>query len=203
MGTSQAAPALDARRALNVTPAVLIAIFAAIPGVVGAQQPATRDQGGRAPLSTDSVPRTVVEAERQATGLARGTPNNPRRDWDSPARGTTERTCVDTDSVSIAQSGDFIVGPFAQYNANWNAGYGKLVWQPAVLSPSEPTTLTVRAVRLDTPDAARVFEGFPLTYSRAGPTKFHVTGVHLPTRGRWLLVATAGMNWGCFIHTVS
>src|SRR5215210_7908800 len=193
----------DSRRAMNATRAVVIVILAGLPGALGAQQGARRDERGRAPLISDSMPHTAAEAERQATRMVRVAPTNPPRDWDSAARGTTDYTCVDADSASIAQSGDFIVGPFAPYNANWHAGYGKLVWQPAVLSPSEPTTLTVRAVRLDIPDAGRVFEGFAPTYSRAGPTRFYVTGVHLPSRGRWLLVATAGANWGCFVHTVS
>jgi hypothetical protein len=180
-----------------------IVLLAVVPSLLGAQQRVLRDEGGRPALISDSVPRTAAEAEAQAKGHVRDTPNNPRRDWDSPAQGTTERACVDTDKTSLAQSGDFIAGPFAAYNTNWHNGYGKLVWQPAVVSVAVPVTLTVRARRLDAQDQARVFEGFVPTHSRDGPTKFYITGVHLPTAGRWLLVATAGPNWGCFIHTVN
>ena len=180
----------------------VILMLAGLPSLLGAQQRAARDEGGRPALISDSVPRTAAEAEAQGKRHLRGAANNVRRAWDSSAQGTTERTCVDADKASIAQSGDFIAGPFALYNENWHNGYGKLVWQPAVVSAAAPATLTVRARRLDAQDQARVFEGFVPTYSRAGPTKFYITGVHLPSTGRWLMVATAGPNWGCFLLTV-
>lgn len=181
---------------------VTLIMLATLPALLGAQHAARREEAGRPAVALDSVPRSVADAERDASHYLRISPDNPRRDWDSSAHGTTERVCVDGDSTSIAQSGDFIVGPFGRYNDNWRNGYGLLTWQPAAVPRTEAPTLTVRAERLDARDGGRVFEGFRLTHSRIGPTQFYVTGVHLPTTGRWLLVATAGPNWGCFLFTV-
>jgi hypothetical protein len=184
-------------------------------GAHGAPPPAARqspvtvsagrpEEGGRLALASDSVPRSIVEAEYQGARYpAAGVPNNPRRSWDSLAGGTRERRCVDVDNVSVAQSGDFIAGPFALYNPVWRTGYGKLIWQSFQVSQpwrSNPL-LTVRAARIDPSGETRVFDGLSISTNGTG-TLFYPTGVHLPTSGRWLMVATAGNNWGCFVITV-
>jgi hypothetical protein len=159
------------------------------------------EEGGRPALASDSVPRSITEAEYQGARYpVVGVSNNPRRSWDSLAGGTKERRCVDVDKVSMAQSGDFIAGPFASYNQNWRTGYGKLIWQP-LLVPSPHAPLTVRAAHIDPSGETRVFDGLSITGNGTG-TLFYPTGVHLPTSGRWLMVATAGNNWGCFVITV-
>ena len=54
-----------------------IFLLAVVPSLLGAQQRVLRDEGGRPALISDSVPRTAAEAEAQAKGHVRDTPNNP------------------------------------------------------------------------------------------------------------------------------
>jgi hypothetical protein len=161
---------------------------------------------GRSAVGSDSVPLSVREAESKGDRSPRAIRNNV----DSLSReivgGTGDRRCVDVDKMNIVRSGDFVAGPFSSYNDEWRGGYGKIWWQPAVVAaPSAP--LTVSAARLDAVAETRVFEQPTLAYTidhsgkRTG-AQFYPSGFRVPSRGRWLLVASAGENWGCFIVTV-
>ncbi len=158
-------------------------------------------EGGRPAVASDSVPYSFVEAEFEgARHPVAAAPNNPRRPWVSLAGGTRERRCVDVDKLNIARSGDFIAGPFAPTYGGLHTGSSKLIWQPFhISSPAE--RLTVRAARIDPTGATSVFDGFEITGNGTG-TRFYPSGVGFPTTGRWLMVATAGANWGCFVITV-
>jgi len=113
---------------------------------------------------------------------------------------------VTTHSQAV-RSGDFIAGPFESYNDVWKQGYGKLWWHPSEMTPKRPL-LVVQATRLDEQAESRVFESSDIAWpsgpneSEATSLKFYPTGIRLPSLGRWMLVATAGNNWGCFIHTL-
>jgi hypothetical protein len=115
--------------------------------------------------------------------------------------GSSARTCVDA-ADNVVRSGDVIGAGFAYYDAAWPGGYGKIGWQTPNTTPGTAPQLTVRATRLDSGAVTRVFE-FPVTETRYNNSVlFYASGVHVPTSGRWMLVATAGSSWGCFLLTV-
>ena len=94
------------------------------------------------------------------------------------------------------QSGDFFSGSIS---FGWDRTYeiAKLA-----LVPSYPDAigsgLTVRVSRIDPPGETVRFEVRNLAKSGAG-TQFFPTRPTFPTPGKWLIVAAAGVNWGCFV----
>jgi hypothetical protein len=161
----------------------------------------------RAAQPKDSVPSSIAEAEAEGARWPRAVANN-----ETPATtgvvGSSERRCMNVDHVNIARSGDFVAGPFQFYYSTWSGGYGKLWWQPAWVSRTDTATLTVRVARLDAHVDAAIFAQSFLTHgtprgehTRLSPD-FYPSGIHVPSTGRWLLVATAGPNWGCYVLTV-
>lgn len=162
--------------------------------------------GGRSAIASDSVHASVRDAEAEGRRWPAAVANNRYSSESALDGGTPQRQCVDVDRINIAQSGDFVVGPFASYNEEWHRGYGKIWWHSA--SATTPNaTLIVRASRLDGDAAPRVFEQsfitFPVDHAgkRTG-SLFYPSDFRMPSAGRWMLVATAGDNWGCFILTV-
>jgi hypothetical protein len=166
---------------------------------------AQRDWTGRPAVSADSVAQSVLEAEERGRRHPQAVTNNADR-YHNAYTGTHERRCVNADADS-KRSGDFIAGPLLLYNDVWRQGSGKLWWHPNEM-PSEAPMLTVHATRLDESAEARVFDSATIAWG-SGPNasattspKFYPTGIRLPTVGRWMMVATAGNNWGCFVLTV-
>jgi hypothetical protein len=145
-------------------------------------------EAGRAATDADSVPRSIAEAESPGAHTAH----------------TAERKCFAATGYNPARSGDISARGFDIYNDLWTIGYGKIAWETPNATPgAAPAPLmTVRATRLDPPGATRVFDVHAVEQSTAGNTLFYPSGIHLPTSGTWMLVATAGPNWGCFLHTV-
>ncbi len=160
---------------------------------------------GRPALPADSVAQSIAEAEERGSRHPPAVTNNAGR-YHTAYTGSHERRCVDTERGAM-RSGDFVAGPFDLYNGVWRQGYGKLWWHPNEMPPEAPV-LVVQAIRLDEPADGLVFEAKQVagqsgpTESGATGTRFYPTGIRLPTVGRWMLVATAGNNWGCFILTV-
>jgi len=195
--------ALGGGEALRFRILLALALVFALPCVA----PAQAEWLGRAPTAGDSMPATIAEAEAEGARQPRATPNNLMESAPGVTIvGTTERRCVPADR-DVVRSGDFIAGPFAWYNDAWHQGTGKMWCQPSEMPPEAPT-LIVRATRLDAPAEGRVFETSDVAQP-SGPgdsawtrIRFYPTGIRLLTVGRWLLVATAGNNWGCVVVTV-
>jgi hypothetical protein len=166
---------------------------------------AQRDWTGRPAVPEDSVAQSVLEAEERGSRHPPAVTNNAGRYHDSYT-GSRERRCVNADAGAM-RSSDFVAGPFDRYNDLWRQGYGKLWWHPNEM-PSEAPMLTVQATRLDEVAESRVYETRDIASpsgpgeSRATSARFYPTGIRLPTVGRWMMVATAGNNWGCFVLTV-
>ncbi|MCA9720835.1 MAG: GNAT family N-acetyltransferase, partial [Gemmatimonadetes bacterium] len=195
--------ALGGGEALRYRILLAVALLCTLPAVA----PAQAEWLGRAPTAADAMPATTAEAEVEGARHPRATPNNVMESAPGVTiAGTTERRCVPADR-DVVRSGDFVAGPFAWYNEVWHQGYGKMWWQPSEMPPVAPT-LIVRATRLDAPAEGRVYETSEVAQP-SGPResawtriRFYPTGIRLPTVGRWLLVATAGNNWGCVVHEV-
>ena len=134
--------------------------------------------------------------------------------------GESERVCVDVQpgvSESGAwRSGDFVAGHFDVFleERPKNPRYSKLWWSPVHNRPDLLAGVTVRAVRLDELEDARSTRVFhfeivawpespdatstPLPKDEY-PDYFYPSGLELPSGGHWMLVATMGPNWGCFV----
>jgi hypothetical protein len=165
-----------------------------------------------------TLPRSIAEAEAEARAHAQAAPpSNPPTPFKS-ALGTPERTCVEAERYQVPagelsasaplpsagtsagaglRSGEFVAGSFAAYIEEWrrDPGFGKLWWFP--LHTREMPGLTIRAILLDDPAVTRVFNA-PFTAFNATGT-FYPSSVMLPVAGRWMLIATSGPDWGCFV----
>ena len=135
--------------------------------------------------------------------------------------GVADRVCVDVEpgvaETGAWRSGDFVAGSFDVYleERPKDFVYNKLWWSPAYNRPDLLAGVTVRAVRLDAPGPGPSTEIFFLDQVAWGagsaeatptplpegvhPDYFYPSGLELPTGGHWMLVATMGPNWGCFV----
>jgi hypothetical protein len=163
---------------------------------------------GRAALATDMVPHSLTEAEAQGAAHPRAAANNSAAF--SPVAGTAERKCVDAEGLTFVRSGDFVAGSFTipARDEGWTTHRShKLPWEPSQVTSGVP--LVVRAARVDEPGDTRVFGPFSLVRGVDPATGVQSAGqgyasaIRLPSAGRWLLIATAGPNWGCYLVTVS
>jgi hypothetical protein len=170
-----------------------------IPLPAFAQEAARPQESGRVAEPRDSVPQSVAEAERQALMVPSLSESESHvfQNVDSAQSGTSDRKCVEVGNADYVRSGDFVVG-FATYAANWRSGYGKLAWEPVHGSRSSPQDLVVSASRLDKNELGHVFAA----HLNRGARFFYPSGIHLPSAGRWLLVARAANTWGCFVYTL-
>jgi len=122
------------------------------------------------------------------------------------------RTCALPWINTSSQSGDFKIGGQISPAFPLIAGQrGKIWWAPVHNSKNMPPLL-VRGRNLTTMKDTVRFTltgiAFPIPSSGARVpeserTYFFPSGTTLPTPGRWLVVATSGTNWGCFVLTVS
>jgi hypothetical protein len=147
------------------------------------------------------VPATIETAE--AEGAAWPRPSQPST---QPEYTATHDFGVDVprkcnESVGADRqihSGEFLIGGEVGSGANWFPAPGreaKIWWAPR--HPAEGDTLVVRA---------RLIDGAPADTSRfvsanwvVNSAWFYASGYMLPSHGRWLLVATSGPDWGCFV----
>jgi hypothetical protein len=168
------------------------------------------------------APATIQEAEAEGAAFPREAPPPSLPFGFGDVNGTQERKCVAFPDGGVLsanwiqnsrRSGDFVVG--AEIIQGLQAGgEAKVFWVPLHDPASRNATLLVRSVRLDQPAITSRFVGkdyaFPMKEQRS-PIKdsavdrehgFYPSGFSLPSAGRWLLIATSGPDWGCFIVTV-
>ena len=166
--------------------------------------------------TTLSAYRIVQAAEQEGAAFPHGIRQAPPFRLRAETIGTAERKCVEfppnVDSkwafhhpVS-RRSGEFETG--ALITALKAGQRGKVWWNPLHNPQSAKAALIVRGTRLDQPEITSRFVSsriaWPVLHTDAPMPKyaFYPSGFALPSRGRWLLVATAGNDWGCFIVTV-
>jgi hypothetical protein len=186
---------------LRVKPLDALAIVViALPRAAIAQQAASGEDVGRLAVARDSVPHSVLEAEKRGRRMVLPSPSDalPLQPVFAVQAGSGARRCVDVGRSQYARSGDFVVGPFASYRSVWNRGYGKLAVVPVHGSPKSPPSLVITASRLGATSGARIFDAS----LQHGAWYFYPTNIHLPGRGRWLLVTATSQTWGCFVFTL-
>jgi beta-lactamase regulating signal transducer with metallopeptidase domain len=170
-----------------------------------------------------STPGSITDAERQALSHPRPAGAELLNDFDNVATapGTTERQCMELQSP--VRSGESVAGvstllrradgqvrvqtvnPLAFPGP---AGMERtLWWSPKYLAAGlAPWLLEVRAVRLDkpaTPGVSYFFKNWITVFSAQTPDRrrYVYPNVHeLAREGRWMVIATAGPNWSCFVY---
>jgi hypothetical protein len=124
-------------------------------------------------------------------------------------RGTAERRCVtpysnvgvDSSSHSDGplRSGEFIV----RYGGLFVNQPTKMLWMP-LHNPSDYSgTLLIRAVRPDHPDDSLRVSVSDWGWSGSHVNSGYVSSVAFPSPGTWLVIATAGPDWGCYLLSVA
>ena len=120
------------------------------------------------------------------------------------------RTCVTGWDVGPASSGEFTIGGEISDRLPLRAGkVGKIWWKPANAAANMPPLL-VRGRNLSSPTDTVLFRSTQIAWQGvAGAPPDHATsrsyffpsGFSVPSPGRWVVIATSGRNWGCFIVT--
>jgi hypothetical protein len=170
-----------------------------------------------APGSTPAEAGLVAAAEAQGARYARiAPPDEPGSNFRRPAMGTAERRCVEARDTTLTgmrairyagpvRSGEFVIGGLGSaFGQNLTR---KIWWAPLHFARSMPS-LVVSGRKLGTPNDTVTFVSsqvaWPSTRDGTGSGEyFFPTGFTFPSTGRWLLVASSGSNWGCFILTVN
>lgn len=138
--------------------------------------------------------------------------------------GSDDRRCVAV-ARAPTRSGEFVVsGDFVAHDGTemgglpsaWRSEGGvsakrplRIWWSPAHNAADMPPLLIrARALAKDG-DTLRILDSAivhppnpgPPPRTPKGPFEF-LSGIEFPTSGRWILIATSGANWGCFVFDV-
>jgi hypothetical protein len=165
--------------------------------------------GSHASAQTLRVPRGETEAAIIAAAEADGAAYpHPARDSSAAA----PRRCVAGHDVGPEKSGEFTIGGMLGGPRGMVAGReGKVWWSPLYRAANMPP-LVVRGRRLVAPMDTLWFTSDRIAWPVPGPHMqvpeserqyFFPSGITMPREGRWLVIATSGANWGCFILSVA
>jgi hypothetical protein len=116
------------------------------------------------------------------------------------AVGTSERKCVEANGTKQVRSGEFVAGPFALYGQNWPR-FGKVWWAPLYPNVQNDRLPPARITATRLNYRAQTYTK-DLETTAWGGGWFYPSGFLLPWYGRWMIVVTAGENWGCFLYTL-
>ncbi len=123
------------------------------------------------------------------------------RDAFPGSHGTANRTCAEGHELGPIRSGEFLIGGQLGGKAAMIAGRpGKVWWAPLHNARNMPPLL-VRGRRLSAPNNTVRFSSRMVARSIGQPERhyFFPSEIIVPRPGRWLMIATSGANWGCFI----
>lgn len=173
-------------------------------------------QAGSSPqyLSGSTEQEIVAAAEREAIVFPTDTrvPNRMKRVFTARGtQGTAERKCVAGSGVGPLRSGEFVIG--GELSGKDPRDRGKRVapkiwWSPLHHGPK--MELLVRARRLEASGEYR-YVGVTVAYGTGGPGQqvpeeereyFFPSSIEFLHSGRWVIVATQGSDWGCFVLTM-
>lgn len=163
------------------------------------------------------IPRSVAAAEAEGAVFPRGgTPAHVSPEFARPLSGTAERRCVapttaelgDPSSDLPLRSGEFLVrgGWAGEHGGLMATRPNKFSWLSLHNPLDSPNALLIRAARAGHPDdevirEATAYWGYP------GAGREHegafMSGITFPKAGTWLVIVTAGNDWGCFLFRVA
>lgn len=147
------------------------------------------------------IPASTAAAEREGASYRRIAGSSD----------ATPRTCSLPWVSAPARSGEFKIGGQTSPAFPLKAGQrGKIWWSPIHYAKDMPPLLvrgrnltTIKdTVRFTLSDIAFPVPGNGARVPESQRTYFFPSGTTLPTPGRWLVIATSGSNWGCFVLTV-
>jgi hypothetical protein len=157
-----------------------------------------------------AVAATVAQAEAEAIGFPRFSATVPRQPFfaDKPFAGTSDRRCVpsstdDPQASGSLRSGDMIVRGRLSGPSGLQAGKEhKILWLPLHGDRTRRIDLVLRATRIGHPadSLRRTIPG--IVTGGGGRMNGYPSSVSFPSAGQWLVVATAGDDWGCFVLDV-
>jgi hypothetical protein len=164
----------------------------------------------RAVTAQSAISTTAAQAEAEAAAYPHsGIASAPQSFFSRPFAGTSDRRCVAADEADdlkasgSLRSGEVIVRGHWMDPAGLRAGEEhKFLWLPLHGSGEMRAPLVIRAHHLGEPAdsvrlmVARIAHGGGYVYGYPSLVSF-------PSSGRWLVVATAGEDWGCFVLDVA
>jgi hypothetical protein len=158
------------------------------------------------------IPASVAAAEAEGAALPRrAAPAPVAPDFTRPSGGTAARKCVapsasDADASGQLRSGEFLVrGRFVGRFGLQALKASKIYWMPLHDPLDYPNALLIRATRIGHPDDA--FRLAVADWAYPGHGHERDSGfpslVTFPSPGTWLVLATMGDDWGCFLFPVA
>ncbi|MDB4874270.1 MAG: hypothetical protein JWM41_716 [Gemmatimonadetes bacterium] len=167
---------------------------------------------GACTLAAQTIPVTVAQAESEAIGFPHAKAQDPSQPLFAASQfaGISDRRClasttVDRRATGSLRSGDIIVRGGLINTHEMKAGEkDKLLWIPLHAPSSGRLPLVLRAARIDHPaDSLRLtVAGLAHGPGPSGRMYGYPSLVSFPKSGQWLVVATAGDDWGCFVVDV-
>lgn len=158
--------------------------------------------------SGDTEAEIVAAAERQGRAYPRLEAPTDTTPMFATRNGSAARRCTEGIELGPVRSGEFVIGGQLGGSRMMRAGLqGKVWWAPLHHALDMPP-LVVRGrnlaspgdtVHYTTPHVAWPVTPGPFPVEESGREHFFPSGISLPTPGRWLVIATSGSNWGCFI----
>jgi hypothetical protein len=155
---------------------------------------------------------TVAAAEKEGAAFPRTSAPRvlPTSFSGRPSSGTADRRCVTPSSAELlmaplsVRAGDFVIGGELGGAARLVAGRPGKIWWAPLHDPFEfSAKLLVRGARIGSADTMRFVQSdYAWPAKRPKTESFFASGLLIPAPGVWLLVATAGNDWGCIILTV-
>ena len=161
-------------------------------------------------LTGNTEAEIVAAAERAAAAFKVDTrgPSLPAKYFSEPATpGNAERKCVAASGMGPIRSGQFAIGGLLSERGK--TGELKIWWAP--MHHAASMSLVVRGRMVGSPGATTEFLSSNVAWPvpRSGQTVpvaerqyFFPSGVYFSSPGTWILVATQGSDWGCFILNV-
>ncbi len=188
----------------------IVAVVAGIFFLGGAAVGLAQGPSALPSLSGKTEADIVAAAEREALTFSADSraPARLKKAFTLPGpSGTAERRCVEGSGLGPVRSGEFVIGGTLSGPDPSARGRGvapKIWWSP--LHHSATMDLVVRARRGGSSEEYR-FHGTTVAWgSSPGQTVpesereyFFPSGIEFLHSGRWVVVATQGSDWGCFI----
>jgi len=157
-----------------------------------------------------SIAATVDAAEAEAKTFPRGElPGVASPLLSQPFGGSAERKCISPSRDGPIRNGSLRSGEFiirTTFGGPWGLRQNrdhKILWMPLHNPYEYRDTLVIRAARIgDAADSLRkVISNWAWSPGLKTNSGFPSL-VRFPTAGDWLVVATAGNDWGCFVLTI-
>jgi hypothetical protein len=169
-------------------------------------------QNNSAAVLTGNTEAEIVSAAVRAGAtfpLDLRAPSLPATYFGEPATpGEAGRKCVAASGVGPIRSGQFVIGGGLS-RPRTKDGELKIWWAP--MHHAASMSLVVRGRMVGTSGATTEFLSSDVAWPVAGPGQtvpvaerqyFFPSGVSFSSPGTWILVATQGSDWGCFVLNV-